>query len=438
MLLYRVVYFCYLEAIQTTIKAMFLAFDEQLQPDFIHVDLPRSKSESNRALLLSALSENRIQVEHWADCDDTQALQRCLRERAEGATTLDVGAAGTTMRFLTAFLAHSGAHQPQNSTVVLCGSARMHQRPIAPLVDALRALGANIEYMGTEGCPPLRIAPRPLHGGIVALDAQQSSQYLSALMMLAPTLPKGLEIQLTSSLASAGYAAMTADMLQKLGARVDFSPPLIKIAPTGYSRAAVWQVEADYSAASYWFAAAALAPKPVQIQLQGLKPQSLQPDAAVVDIFADFGISSEFNSEGLRITRRSAQPIAPEVWSYDFAACPDIAQTLAVACAALGTQAHLTGLQTLRIKETDRIGALQTELSRFDTQTEAGSDWLRIAAHKGALQPPSSAVQTYEDHRMAMAFAPLVLRCKSMEIAHSEVVAKSYPTFWADWQRWQR
>ncbi len=413
---------------------MLLNFDAAQMPDFLHIELPRSKSESNRALLIQALSGGEICVSKWADCEDTQALQRCLEARKQGATVLDVGAAGTTMRFLAAFLSHSSSAHPQTSALLLQGSERMHQRPIAPLVEALRQLGADIEYMGAVGCPPLLIRPCPLRGGWVQLDAGKSSQYLSALMMLAPLLPEGLRIELSGSLASAGYAEMSAYMMRKLGATVDFEPPYIQIAPTGYTAGAKWEVEADYSAASYWYAVAALSPKAIKIQLDGLRRDSLQPDRVVADIFAEFGVKSTYNEKGI-LLEKLPQQLLPAFWDYDFSACPDIAQTLAVVVAGLRlSSACLSGLHTLRIKETDRIKAMQTELAKFGVKSEIGDDWLRISSST-FLRAPSMAIETYDDHRVAMSIAPLVLRCKSMEINNSEVVGKSYPRFWVDWAK---
>jgi 3-phosphoshikimate 1-carboxyvinyltransferase len=386
--------------------------------------LPRSKSESNRALLLQKLAQN-IDVLQLSDADDSQIMQNLLTLSATSGE-LNVGAAGTVMRFMTAFCALQAG-----KTYRLFGTNRMHERPISPLVDALLSLGADIEYTEKIGFPPLLINGKMLRGGEVQIAGNMSSQYISALMMIAPCLADGLIIQLSTPLISASYAEMTAQMMRHFGAVVSISDNQISVASGGYDDG-VWSVESDWSAASYWYAVLAFAPAPARIRLDGLKADSLQPDAACVDIFRQFGVVTTFDDLGATIQKLPDWTM-PDYFQHDFSRCPDIAQTLAVVCAGLGIAAELRGLQTLRIKETDRIAALSAELQKLHSSTQAGADYLHIFA--GKIEQTNDIICTYHDHRMAMAFAPLALVVGNISIQNPDVVGKSFPHFWREWAR---
>jgi 3-phosphoshikimate 1-carboxyvinyltransferase len=390
----------------------------------ITIDLPRSKSESNRALILQQLAKG-VDITGISTADDSQIMQACLAKTADedGVFRYNVGAAGTAMRFLTAFCATQAG-----KNFVLSGTERMHLRPIAPLVDALRQLGAAVEYIGEAGFPPLRISGKKLSGGAVNINGSVSSQYISALMLIAPTLENGLRIALTSPLVSAPYCAMTAQMMRHFGAKVSISYKEISVENAPYEPQ-TWAVESDWSAASYWFSLAALSHYRCRIALHGLKEASLQPDAAIVALYKKVGVNTVFNREGI-IIQKNTNFALPNYLQYSFEACPDIAQTFACTCAGLGLKANLRGLQTLPIKETNRIAALQTELKKNNVISTATENSLQLRAAK--LLPSPHAIATYDDHRMAMAFAPLALCLPSLDIENPNIVAKSYPHFWED------
>jgi 3-phosphoshikimate 1-carboxyvinyltransferase len=387
--------------------------------------LPASKSESNRALILRALAGGGT-LENLSDAHDTQ-LMRQLLAAAPTSQELNAEDAGTVMRFLTAYLAVTGWQGR------LTGTARMQERPIAVLVDALRELGARIEYDGKEGFPPLRFL------GFQALDTAEmptlavrgdiSSQYISALLMIAPVLPQGLMIHVTGSVGSWPYINLTLDLMGRFGADIMVSSSGHCAARPGGYRPASYEVEADWSAASYWYALIALGEAGSEIVLPGLRPQSRQGDHAIAAIMRDFGVETEFLPSGIRLTRQEL----PEATGrpYDFTHCPDLAQTVVVVAAALGRSIRLTGLQSLRIKETDRIAALQTELAKFGAglQPELGGKSFMVVSEN--FQVNGQSVATYHDHRMAMAFAPLLM-LGPLSIEAPEVVRKSYPRFWQE------
>jgi 3-phosphoshikimate 1-carboxyvinyltransferase len=343
-------------------------------------------------------------------------MQQLLASEAE---VLDVGAAGTAMRFLTAYYALQPGYR------ILTGTARMKQRPIAPLVEALRQLGADIEYLEQEGFPPLGIRGQALDGGQVRIRGDLSSQYISALMMIGPTLAKGLEIELTSPLVSSSYVEMTQRMMAHFGVMVEREEGLIRIAPQTY-RGGLWEVEADYSSASYWFSLLALAPRPQKLHLQGLKADSLQGDRVILDIFEPLGIRHRFVEGGLDLWSEAVA--LPKVLHWDCSSCPDLAQTIAATCAGLGIGADLQGLQTLNLKESHRIEALASELGKLGLSMERGQDWLRFEGQK--LQATEAVLQTHEDHRMALCLAPLCLVLGRLWLDEVQVVEKSYPQFW--------
>lgn len=381
------------------------------------VHLPGSKSESNRALIMQALSRNMIQVQGLSVAEDTVTLERLLRERP---AVMDVGHAGTAMRFLAAFL----SFQPSDHE--LTGSPRMCERPIGPLVDALRAMGADIHYLGRDGFPPLLIFGKnaKFRESEVTLPGNVSSQYISALCMIAWQQPDGLRIRLRGPVQSRPYIEMTLEMLGRFGIRHDWQGDTITIARQAV-RGGTFAVEADWSAASYWFCLTALDPG-AEVRLHGLRQDSLQGDSVVADKMAALGVRTDWQEGVLRL--RGGGPVAEAV-DWDFVDCPDLAQGMVVAAAALGVQARMTGLQSLRIKETDRIAALQVELAKFGVAlVEEGDTWHL----KGQLQRISTEISTYQDHRMAMAFAPMALVCPEITILEPQVVAKSYPGFWED------
>ena len=387
------------------------------------IELPLSKSESARQLIIGALTTGRPLPARVADCDDTDVLLAALTDNSDGPRRVNIGAAGTAMRFLTAYF----ACRP-GCDVTLDGSERMRRRPIGVLVDALRKLGADIDYAGAEGFPPLRIKGRMLEGGAVELDASVSSQFVSALLMVGPTMQHGLELHLRGNIVSTPYIYMTLSLMEAAGAKADFNEneQVIRVAYGPYSRE-MPPVEADWSAASYWFEIAAISTEPVS--LRGLRRRSLQGDAAVRELFKVTGLDSRFTDDGdlsLQLTPDSGSQLIA-----DLADTPDIAQTLAVTCCLLALPFRLTGLQSLRIKETDRIAALQMELSKLGFITDVEEPGTLL--WRGARFEPGEEIEpiaTYDDHRMAMAFAPAALFYPGLQILNAEVVSKSYPQFW--------
>ncbi len=382
------------------------------------VKLPTSKSISNRLLILSALSGSSAMPDGLSDSDDTRVMLAALDS---DLSHIDIGAAGTSMRFLTAYLAtRPGVHE-------ITGSERMKKRPIALLVDSLRSLGATIEYLGEPGCPPLRITGGKIHGGHITLPGSVSSQYISALMMIGPTLEGGLSITLEGNLVSVPYIAMTRRLMASFGAEVAWTGGVIAIkeAPYVYRQ---MTVEADWSAASYWYAIAALRPG-ASIRLLGLNKDSAQGDAQGAKIAECLGVSTSFQDDGVTITSSPRQSDAP--FSYCFVNQPDLAQTYVVLCCLAGVHFDFTGLQSLRIKETDRIAALVAETRKLGYVIEAvGDDRIRW---DGKTCPASNEpIATYKDHRMAMSFALASLVHPSVSISDPDVVSKSYPGFWDD------
>ena len=390
-----------------------------IQPQTIdlRITLPASKSISNRALILNALAYSPYDIQNLSDCDDTRVTVKALDSNDR---TFDIGAAGTAMRFLTAFLSKTVGEW------VITGSERMKQRPIKLLVDALTTLGARIEYVEKEGFPPLRIFGSALTGGEIRLNGGVSSQYISALMMIAPYMQNGLKIILEGNVISVPYINMTLNMMKEYGVAVDFNNTIIDIKAQTY-KPIQYKVESDWSAASYWYEVLAIAGKG-QVFLTGLNQNSYQGDSKVAALFEQLGVSSTYQAEGV-LLQASGKYV--ERFEYDFVNQPDLAQTFAVTCCMKGIPFHFGGLQTLKIKETDRIAALINELGKLGfVLTEPAEGQLAWAGkHCDAAQPVSIA--TYEDHRMAMAFAPAAL-ITPLVIEEPQVVSKSYPGFWED------
>ncbi|MCB0638189.1 MAG: 3-phosphoshikimate 1-carboxyvinyltransferase, partial [Lewinella sp.] len=396
-----------------------------------HIALAGSKSISNRALIIRALCGEDFPIHRLANAQDTVTLQALLNT---DETVRDAGAAGTTFRFLTAYLSTQPGEQ------ILTGTERMKQRPIGVLVDALRQLGARIDYLEKEGYPPLRIGPGDGFGSTAKLSipANTSSQYITALLMLAPTLPQGLELTLDGQIVSRPYIEMTLRLMGYFGVENHWEGQVISVPPQAY-RGRAFTVEADWSAASYYYSLAALSDS-CDLQLDGLFADSLQGDAVLQDMYSAFGVKTTFNETGLRLTKATGAEAAP-IFEYDFLSCPDTAQTLAVTCAGLGVQGLYTGLETLRIKETDRIAALKTELAKVNVflsklpprmAPKSGKEYFLQEGQAEWTEAPVFA--TYEDHRMAMAFAPLAL-LGDIRVAEPLVVRKSYPDFWKDLER---
>ena len=388
------------------------------------ISLPSSKSICNRALIIAALSGKQTRLRNLSDCDDTRVLVRALQSEEE---VIDIMAAGTAMRFSTAYFSTTpGMH-------IVTGTERMRQRPIGVLVEALRQLGADISYVDAEGFPPLRIQGKPLKGGSISLPANVSSQYISALLMVGPTLAEGLCLHLEGTIISRPYIEMTLSLMRQFGAQAEWTDETtIRVAPQPYRPLKAFSVESDWSAASYWYELVALSPDPAaRIVLPYLFEESLQGDSRIREFFLPLGVCTAFTPEGVVLTKQSAA--APDVLRLDLSEQPDLAQTLVVTCAMLRQPFHFTGLQTLKIKETDRITALRTELQKMGILVGEARDSELFCSDFGATALPPNAfvsIDTYDDHRMAMAFAPCALRYPALRINHPEVVSKSYPTFW--------
>lgn len=400
---------------------------EIIAPETLSADinLPASKSISNRALIIHALSGGQL-PQNLSDCDDTRAVINALRDMPE---TIDVGAAGTAMRFMTAYLAVTeGEH-------VITGSERMRHRPVGVLVDALRMLGATINYVAEEGYPPLHISGHPLLGGKLEIPGNVSSQFISALLLIGPVMHLGLSLHLTGEIVSRPYIDLTIHVMHGFGAEVDWtSPDTIEVQPRPYSNAP-YLIENDWSASSYWYELASLYPiSEANVSMRGLEDSSRQGDSVVKYIFSLLGVKTAFDEphSGKPTTVRLTRHLdSVSQLSYDFLNCPDLAQTVVATCCGLGVTFHFTGLASLRIKETDRLVALQRELRKlgFIIQIINNEELLWDGS---VCEPSMEPIDTYEDHRMAMAIAPLAVKFPGLRINNPEVVTKSYPDFWKD------
>ncbi|PDH44176.1 MAG: 3-phosphoshikimate 1-carboxyvinyltransferase [Flavobacteriales bacterium MED-G22] len=376
-----------------------------------------SKSETNRLLLLQALYPE-IVIKNGSESDDSVAMRKAL---TSDSNLIDVHHAGTAMRFLTAYFAFQ-----KGRNVVLTGSKRMQERPIKILVEALRSLGAKIEYQNLEGFPPLIIHGTDLHKNKVTLPAQVSSQYITALMLIAPRLENGLSITLEGKITSMPYLKMTQSLLESLGIEISFEGQIIEISPTQRVVSTAHSVESDWSSASYFFSIVALAKK-AKIELQSFKPDSIQGDAGLMKIYENLGVVSRIDGATLVLEKKTIQHTVPI--ELDLTSMPDIAQTIAVSCFGLGIPCTLFGLHTLKIKETDRLVALKEELSKVGAKIEVTENSLHLSSGSNFIEGMS--ISTYNDHRMALAFAPLAIKTPLI-IEDSGVVSKSYPTYWED------
>ena len=391
----------------------------ELPSENIKINICGSKSESNRLLILRAQFPN-ISIENLSDSDDTAVLQKGLKI-SKG--TVDVHHAGTAMRFLTAYFAAT-----EGTEVLLTGSQRMQQRPIGILVDALKSLGADIEYAQNEGFPPLRIIGKKLLKNEVRIKADVSSQYISALMLIAPALPKGLKISLQGKTTSVPYIEMTLQLLRNIGISGDFEKNVISISAKETIHDNLMIVESDWSSASYFYSLVALSDD-LQITLGSFSEESLQGDAALVQIYESLGVQTYSNISEKTISLSKKDTQLPDSLLLDLANTPDLAQTIAVSCFGLGIGCRLTGLHTLKIKETDRLSALKIELEKLGASVQIDENSLNL--EKSFHLNPEVSIETYQDHRMAMAFAPLAL-ITELTINNAEVVSKSYPNFWSD------
>lgn len=388
----------------------------------VDINLPSSKSISNRALIIQGLCKTPCKLTNLSTCDDTVVMKSAL-EHPE-ATTVNIGAAGTAMRFLTAYFARCEGRE-----VLLTGSKRMLQRPIRVLVDALRTLGADIQYAGAEGFPPLRIRGKQLHGGFLEIDGSISSQYISALLLIAPTLKNEVTFQLSGTVTSEPYIRMTLGILAEFGIKTEWNGNRITIKEQEYTPTE-YQIESDWSAASYWYEIMTLT-EHTPIRLLGLSFQSWQGDADGAEYFNRLGVITTYKKDGVTLHRND---FYDKKIAWDLSGQPDLAQTLVTTCCALGVRFDFTGLSTLRIKETDRIAALQKELAKLGFVIFIENDD-RIVWNGTRCQPEEfPVIETYNDHRMAMAFAPLSIIRPDLTLAinHPEVVSKSYPDFWED------
>ena len=390
-----------------------------------NLQISGSKSETNRLLVLQALYPNLV-LENTSSSDDSEVMLNALQNfqlPTSNFQLVDVHHAGTAMRFLTAYFAIQ-----EGQEVIVTGSPRMKERPITILVDALNQLGAEITYEEKEGFPPLRIRGNKIVKNRVALPANVSSQYISALLLIAPKLENGLELVLEGEITSLPYIKMTLDLLNQIGVKTLFENNTIKVThhPLPNTQQLI-TVESDWSSASYWYSIVALSEIGFQVTLSNFKKNSLQGDSALVEIYKNFGVQTVFNDKEISLSK--VETLIPETLNLNLNNYPDLAQTIAVTCFGLGISCQLAGLHTLKIKETDRLEALQTELTKLGADIQVTSEALR-------LQPAASiksniVISTYQDHRMAMAFAPLVLKT-TLIIEEAEVVSKSYPTFWND------
>lgn len=384
----------------------------------VEINISGSKSESNRLLILQQWFPN-LTLLNVSDSDDTNHLMDALNSTSK---VVDIGHAGTAMRFLTAYFSTLKGRE-----VILTGSERMQNRPIKVLVDALKMLDADIEYVDKEGYPPLRIKGKNIKNNRVSIKGNVSSQYISALLLIAPSLPNGLEVELVDEITSRPYLQMTLELLNQIGVETKWKDAIITISPKKSIENTTITVESDWSSASYFYSIVTLASVGQSLVLTSYKKESLQGDSCLADIYKNFGVETIFNNNSIKLIKKS-EPIDSKL-TLDLKNAPDIAQTIAVTCFALGIECNLYGLHTLKIKETDRLVALKNELQKFGANIEVTESSLHLK--KATTIQKNIAVKTYDDHRMAMAFAPLAMKLP-LTIEDAEVVTKSYISFWED------
>ncbi len=378
-----------------------------------------SKSETNRLLLLQAIYPN-LKIENASNSDDSEVMRNAL-QLVDNSSEINVHHAGTAMRFLTSYFAVK-----EGAEVVISGSERMHERPIKILVDSLNQLGSNISYLNKEGFPPIKIIGKKIKNNKVLIDANVSSQYITSLMLVGSSLPNGLEIQLKGSITSIPYIKMTLSVLQSLGIKAEFNNKTIRISKTEKLTNDTFVVESDWSSASYYYSLIALSKIDTQITLGYFKQNSLQGDAVLTEIYQNFGIQTIFTDN--KIILKKVENLSIKNINLNLNNAPDIAQTIIVTCLGLGITCNLTGLHTLKIKETDRLQALKNELEKFGASVSISADSIQLN-NSIDFKKESVSIETYQDHRMAMSFAPLALK-QSLIIKNAHVVSKSYPDFW--------
>lgn len=385
------------------------------------IQITGSKSETNRLLILQQFYSN-LKIENISNSDDSKLMEKAL---ASTSNEINIGHAGTAMRFLTSYFSVK-----ENSEIVLAGSHRMKNRPIKILVDALRDLGADIEYIEKEGFPPLKILGKKLIKDSVEIEGNVSSQYISSLLLIAPTLKNGLQLKFKGEVTSVPYIKMTLQLLGELGIDYSWRKNIISIHPKPTIEEKTIVVESDWSSASYYYSLCALSPNS-EITLSSYKKTSLQGDSVLSEIYKNLGVETTFEKN--TITLKNTAKLNPsELIDLNLIGAPDIAQTIAVTCFGLGLECFLTGLHTLKIKETDRLVALKTEIEKLGGNVEITNETLQLKVSTKINE--NIAIATYDDHRMAMAFAPLALKVP-LQIEDSNVVSKSYPTFWKDFKQ---
>lgn len=383
------------------------------------IDLPASKSISNRVLLLNAFCATPGRLSNLAQCDDTDAVLLALAQ--PDASEVNIGAAGTAMRFLTAYFATREGRE-----VVIDGTERMRQRPIRVLVDALRQLGADIQYVEAEGYPPLKITGTRLHGGALTVSGSVSSQYITAILLIAPVIG-GIALTIEGEVMSRPYIDMTLALMARYGVKAEWRENVIHV-PAGEYTALDFTVEADWSAASYWWAMQAIVPQS-RITLKGLEPQSLQGDSRIAELMSQMGVTGNWCGRYLDLRSNGGVGCCCSTFA-DLSGTPDIAQTLVVMLCLMGRPFRITGLRTLRIKETDRLEALRIELRKLGYVVKVEGDDAISWHFETTAAEASPHICTYHDHRMAMAFAPAAIRFPGLIINDAQVVSKSYPLFW--------
>jgi len=386
-----------------------------------NIRITGSKSESNRLLVLQQFYPN-LKIKNVSNSDDSQLMQKAL---ASTSSEINIGHAGTAMRFLTAYFSVK-----ENSEIVLTGSHRMKNRPVKILVDALKELGADIEYLEKEGYAPLKIVGKKLVKDFVEIEGNVSSQYISGLLLMAPTLQNGLTLKFKGEVTSVPYIKMTLQLLAELGVEYTWVENLITIQPKSSIENKTIVVESDWSSASYYYSLVALSPNS-KITLSSYKKASLQGDSILADIYENLGVKTVFNENSITLINTS-KVTTSKLMDLNLIGAPDIAQTIVVTCFGLGIECYLTGLHTLKIKETDRLVALKNEIEKLGGKVEITNETLKLSSSKEIN--PNMSVSTYDDHRMAMAFAPLALTVP-IEIEDANVVSKSYPTFWEDFKK---
>lgn len=389
--------------------------------------LPGSKSISNRLLLIQAIGHLKFDIHNLSDSDDTQLLIQAIAQINSGNSEINIHHAGTNMRFLCALLSAC-----ENKSYTLTGSERMKERPIGELVDALKTLGADIQYTEKEGYPPLSIHGKKLTCNEIEINASVSSQFISALLMIAPCFEKGLSLKLIGNVVSPSYIQLTIELMKLFGVNVEWKANTLQV-PAGeykFNSSHIYN-ESDWSAAGYFYSAMSIGTIP-ETELLGLTEKSLQPDSILSMLYSKLGVHTAFSENKVVLLKTQA---TAQYFEYDFTDCPDIAQTIAVTCFALGIKAKFTGLQTLKIKETDRIIALKNELEKLGAVIESTSHSFEIKYIHPIDKDSRVSIKTYNDHRMAMSFAPLLLLFPNLEIEHKEVVSKSFPAFWDEFSK---